>query len=103
MVLRDRAEQADFFFHVRSCALFASRALRRDERVGLRSRGISLRICGTANPGCALCPCSGEFTSPSFLPILAATLPPLCRVAPGFSPPSSLLPILREGTTLVVP
>jgi len=39
-----RAKQADFLFRFRSCAPSASRMLLRDENVGLRSRGISLRI-----------------------------------------------------------
>jgi hypothetical protein len=36
MVLWDRTKRADFFFRFRSCALFASRMVLRDEAVGLR-------------------------------------------------------------------
>jgi hypothetical protein len=47
MGLRDRTEQADFFFRFRSCALSASRKFLRDESVGLR-REKSLFASGTA-------------------------------------------------------
>jgi hypothetical protein len=36
MVLWDRTEQADFFFPLRSCALFSIPRILRDEPVGLR-------------------------------------------------------------------
>src|SRR5260370_599699 len=56
MPLRDRTEQADFLFRIRSCAPFASRTLLRDECVALRRE--------TSAPSRAFCLMKSLFSPP---------------------------------------